>query len=126
VYELWTNDMLSSLSLVFERNKKNYDFLEKFVMNQHSLCFRFCFQQTLKFFSTNHYNEWSIHILYHKFCLEFREAFSEFDHNGDGVISAKELGEVMRSLGENPTETELLRIIDEVDLDGQYMHFVIF
>lgn len=50
--------------------------------------------------------------------VEFHEAFAAYDKNRDGVITAKELGEVMRSLGENPTETELLRIIDEVDLDG--------
>jgi len=49
---------------------------------------------------------------------EFREAFAAFDKNRDGVITAKELGEVLRSLGENPSETELLRIINEVDLDG--------
>jgi len=51
--------------------------------------------------------------------VEFREAFAAFDKNGDGVITAKELGEVLRSLGENPSETELLRIINEVDLDGR-------
>ncbi len=50
---------------------------------------------------------------------EFGEAFSMFDKNGDGVITTKELGEVMRTLGENPTETELVRIINEVDIDGQ-------
>lgn len=34
-----------------------------------------------------------------------------------GDISAEELGEVMRSLGQNPTETELRDMIDELDLD---------
>jgi Ca2+-binding EF-hand superfamily protein len=57
-------------------------------------------------------------------CLEFREAFAAFDKNGDGVITAKELGEVLRSLGENPTETDLLRIIDQVDLDGMSLFFI--
>ena len=42
-----------------------------------------------------------------------------FDRNGDGVITTKELGEVMRTLGENPTETELVHIINEVDIDGE-------
>ncbi|XVF20607.1 hypothetical protein REPUB_Repub12eG0015300 [Reevesia pubescens] len=38
---------------------------------------------------------------------EFKEAFSLFDKDGDGCITTKELGTVMRSLGHNPTETEL-------------------
>jgi len=50
--------------------------------------------------------------------LEYREAFDMYDKNKDGEISSKELGEVMRALGENPTETDLVRIINEVDMDG--------
>ncbi|GAA6083599.1 calmodulin-1a, partial [Tachysurus ichikawai] len=49
---------------------------------------------------------------------EFREAFMLFDKNGDGSISTAELGSVMRSLGQNPTDTELYEIIREVDADG--------
>ena len=49
---------------------------------------------------------------------EFREAFNIFDKDGDGRITAKELGTVMRSLGQNPSEAELQDMVNEVDLDG--------
>lgn len=50
---------------------------------------------------------------------EFMEAFSLVDKNGDGSISSKEMGVVMRSLGQNPTEPELQDMISEVDADGR-------
>ncbi|XP_067647520.1 calmodulin-like [Eurosta solidaginis] len=50
--------------------------------------------------------------------LEYKEAFSLFDKNADGMITVKELGTVMRSLGQNPTEGELQDMINEVDADG--------
>ena len=50
---------------------------------------------------------------------EFKEAFLLFDKDGDGTITTKELGTVMRSLGQNPTEAELQDMINEVDADGK-------
>ena len=38
---------------------------------------------------------------------EFKQAFALFDKSGDGEISNDELGTVMRSLGQNPTDEEL-------------------
>lgn len=52
---------------------------------------------------------------------EFKEAFSLFDKDGDGTITTKELGTVMRSLGQNPTEAELQDMINEVDADGKFI-----
>ncbi|KAF4306255.1 putative calmodulin protein [Botryosphaeria dothidea] len=46
-----------------------------------------------------------------------KAAFDLFDKNGDGDITAKELGEVMRALGQNPTETELEDMVNELDTD---------
>ncbi|KAF5734060.1 calmodulin [Tripterygium wilfordii] len=48
---------------------------------------------------------------------EFKEAFSLFDKDGDGCITIKELGTVMRSLGQSPSEAELRDMINEVDAD---------
>ncbi|XP_059805446.1 troponin C, slow skeletal and cardiac muscles isoform X3 [Hypanus sabinus] len=50
---------------------------------------------------------------------EFRAAFDIFVQDAaDGCISTKELGKVMRMVGQNPTPEELQEMIDEVDEDG--------
>ncbi|WOL07979.1 calmodulin-like protein 11 [Canna indica] len=49
---------------------------------------------------------------------EFQEAFCLFDKDGDGCITLEELGTVIKSLGQNPSEEELHEMISEVDSDG--------
>ncbi|KAM3878055.1 troponin C, slow skeletal and cardiac muscles-like [Diretmus argenteus] len=50
---------------------------------------------------------------------EFRAAFDIFVQDAeDGCISTKELGKVMRMLGQKPTPIELQEMIKEVDEDG--------
>lgn len=66
------------------------------------------------------FNATCVYWLQACFLTEFKEAFSLFDKDGDGTITTKELGTVMRSLGQNPTEAELQDMINEVDADGEH------
>uniref|UniRef100_A0A8C7YBL9 Calcium binding protein 2b n=1 Tax=Oryzias sinensis TaxID=183150 RepID=A0A8C7YBL9_9TELE len=50
---------------------------------------------------------------------ELRDAFKEFDSNGDGQISLTELREAMKKLmGEQVTNKEINEILKDVDLNG--------
>jgi len=49
---------------------------------------------------------------------EFWEAFSLFDDDGNGTVDNEELKEVMQNLGMKPSEDELVRLINEIDVDG--------
>lgn len=49
---------------------------------------------------------------------EFKECFQMFDKDGDGTIDTKELGAVMRSLGQNPDGDEIEEMVDDADEDG--------
>ncbi|CAJ0568802.1 unnamed protein product, partial [Mesorhabditis spiculigera] len=49
---------------------------------------------------------------------EFAQAFKMFDKDGNGTMNIKELGVAMRTLGLNPTEEELLNMVNEYDVDG--------
>lgn len=49
---------------------------------------------------------------------ELQQVFKKFDVNGDGKISATELGCIIRSLGQSPTEEDLMKMVKVVDKDG--------
>ena len=65
-------------------------------------------------------------IVTHKmiaFTLDFRKAFLLFDKDGNGRITADELIDVMRSLGQSPTSREVEEMIKKADQDGKtYTH----
>uniref|UniRef100_A0A8C7JNR5 Myosin light polypeptide 6-like n=1 Tax=Oncorhynchus kisutch TaxID=8019 RepID=A0A8C7JNR5_ONCKI len=42
---------------------------------------------------------------------EFKEAFLLFDRTGDGKISYSQCGDVMRALGQNPVNSEVLKVL---------------
>jgi len=49
---------------------------------------------------------------------EIRECFDMFDIDKDGRISADELATMTRLLGQNPTDAEIMEMLEEVDGDG--------
>ncbi|XP_033735157.1 calmodulin-like isoform X2 [Pecten maximus] len=59
---------------------------------------------------------------------EVKEAFSLFDMDGDGRVTTKDLGSLVRSLGINPSEVEVKQMAREADIDGtgkiEYREFV--
>ena len=52
---------------------------------------------------------------------ELKEAFNEFDNDGSGTITTKELGYAMRAMGMNPTEQELVDLINEVSRERRLL-----
>ena len=46
--------------------------------------------------------------------IEFQEAFSLFDNQNDGKIAASQVGVVLRSLGQNPTEADVQKCCNEL------------
>jgi calmodulin len=54
---------------------------------------------------------------------ELREAFKLFDKDGDGSITAEELGTVMRNLGQFPSMDELNMMLKEIDIDGMFLSY---
>uniref|UniRef100_A0A336MAF8 CSON012724 protein n=1 Tax=Culicoides sonorensis TaxID=179676 RepID=A0A336MAF8_CULSO len=48
----------------------------------------------------------------------YERCFKAFDKNGDGSIDSKDLIELMRATGQNPTTAEVEHLIHEVDENG--------
>ena len=59
-----------------------------------------------------------IHQLTDEQIDEFKEAFAIFDEDGGGSIDKSELGSVMKSLGQDPSDAELEHMIAMADADG--------
>lgn len=49
---------------------------------------------------------------------EITDAFKMFDRNGDGVISAGELRQVMTNMGQKLSDKDVDSMIKEADMDG--------
>nr|XP_029478774.1 myosin light polypeptide 6 isoform X2 [Oncorhynchus nerka] len=53
---------------------------------------------------------------------EFKEAFLLFDRTGDGKISYSQCGDVMRALGQNPVNAEVLKVLGNPKAEGEEMN----
>ena len=49
---------------------------------------------------------------------EIREIFTLFDKNSDGYVNTAELGTVVRGLNLNPSDSEVVEMVKEVDPNG--------
>lgn len=49
---------------------------------------------------------------------DFKKAFLLFDKDGNGRITADELSDVMQSLGQKPSDSEVEAMIQQADQDG--------
>lgn len=49
---------------------------------------------------------------------EFKEAFLLFDRTGDGKITYSQCGDVMRALGQNPVNAEVLKVLGNPKAEG--------
>lgn len=56
---------------------------------------------------------------------EFKEAFLLFDRTGDGKISYSQCGDVMRALGQNPVNAEVLKVLGNPKSDGQSCYWLL-
>lgn len=49
---------------------------------------------------------------------DFREAFQLFDRSGDERIKLSQAGDVFRALGQNPTNAEVMKVLNNPKAEG--------
>ena len=55
--------------------------------------------------------------------IEYKEAFALFDKRGTGAVSREVLGDLLRALGQNPTQTEVADIVANAPRDSKSPSF---
>jgi calmodulin len=58
-------------------------------------------------------------MLYTNECAEYKEAFALFDKKGTGAVPREVLGDLLRALGQNPTQAEVADIVNSAPRDGE-------
>lgn len=51
---------------------------------------------------------------------DFKEAFLLFDRTGDAKITLSQVGDIIRALGQNPTNAEINKILGNPSKEGKY------
>ena len=54
---------------------------------------------------------------------EYKEAFALFDKKGTGAVPREVLGDLLRALGQNPTQAEVAEIISGAPRDGAFQRY---
>jgi len=49
--------------------------------------------------------------------VQYKKAFAKFDKDSTGIISSKQLRQLLRTLGHNPSDVELRELVNQVDID---------
>lgn len=76
------------------------------------VCLPLHYQCVLRVFYSN-LNSGSVSI------AEFKEAFCLFDRTGEGRIAYSQCGDVMRALGQNPINADVLRVLGNPKMEGK-------
>lgn len=50
---------------------------------------------------------------------DYQETFSIFDSKGDGQIGVNQVGDVLRAMGQNPTEADISKCVESLDPKGR-------
>lgn len=53
------------------------------------------------------------------FSVDFKEAFLLFDRTGESKITLSQVGDVIRALGQNPTNAEIKKILGNPSNEGK-------
>ena len=54
--------------------------------------------------------------------LEYKEAFALYDKKGTGAVPRETLGDLLRALGQNPTQAEVAELVAGAPRDGTRFH----
>lgn len=52
-------------------------------------------------------------------CPDFKEAFGLFDRVGDSQVAYNQVADIMRALGQNPTNKDVVKILGSPSADGK-------